>query len=146
METIAKGRISEVICIGFVRGDLFLEGIRHAIKQHAIEHGVILSGFGTFSTTRMHFTTNPGLPPHDEFVEIRDTAIELVSVHGLIVEGQPHVHMTVGDMERTWAGHLEDGCVVLYLAELAIGRLENMPLRRVETEYGIKNLHGATGI
>ncbi len=140
METIARGTISEVICIGFERGDLFLEGIRDAIATHNIVNGVIISGFGTFSTTRMHFTTRTGLPPHDEFVKLPDRALELVSLHGMIVDGMPHIHMTVGDMERTWAGHLEDGCVVLYLAEVAIGRLTGMQMERAEREYGIKNL------
>ena len=140
MDTIGGGSISEVICLGFERGDLFLEGIRDAIRENGIEHGVIISGFGTFSTTRMHYTTVTGLPPNDEFVEINDRALELVSVHGLIVNGQPHIHMTVGDMERTWAGHLEDGCVVLYLAEVAIGRLDGVSLSRVERIENIKNL------
>ena len=143
MDTIGGGTVSEVICLGFERGDLFLEGIRDAIREHGIEHGVILSGFGTFSTTRMHYTTVTGLPPNDVFVEIDDRALELVSLHGLIVDGQPHIHMTVGDMERTWAGHLEDGCVVLYLAEVAIGRLDGVSLARVERIENIKNLTSA---
>ena len=91
----------------------------------------------------MHYTTVTGLPPNDEFVEISDRALELVSVHGLIVDSQPHIHMTVGDMERTWAGHLEDGCVVLYLAEVAIGRLDGVSLARVERIENIKNLTSA---
>ena len=140
METIAHGNISEVICLGFARGDMFLEGIREAIAEHKIENGVIISGFGTFSDTRMHYTTRTGLPPNDEFLEITDRAMELVSLHGLIVDGKPHIHMTVGDMERTWAAHLEDGCKVLYLAEVAIGRLDGMALQRVEREHRIPNL------
>ena len=91
----------------------------------------------------MHFTTRTGLPPHDEFVKLPDRALELVSLHGMIVNGMPHIHMTVGDMERTWAGHLEDGCVVLYLAEVSIGRLTGMHMERIEREYGIRNLKRA---
>lgn len=142
MDTIAHGRVSEIICVGFGRGDLFLEGIREAIEKHEIVQGAVVSGMGTFDRCRMHFTTNPGLPPHNEFVEL-EGALELVSVHGLIVNGQPHLHMTVGDMNRTWAGHLEDGCRVLYLAEVAIARFENMPLVRTTKEYGIRELHHA---
>lgn len=144
MDTIARGQVSEIICIGFARGDLFLEGINQAIRQHGIVHGAVISGMGTFDRCRMHFTTNPGLPPHDEFVEL-EGALELVSVHGLIVNGKPHLHMTVGDLNRTWAGHLEDGCRVLYLAEVAIARFEGMPLVRIEKEYGIRELTRAGG-
>ncbi len=140
MDIIAHGGVSEIICIGFARGDLFLEGINDAIRKHNIVHGAVISGMGTFDRCRMHFTTNPGLPPHDEFVEL-EGALELVSVHGLIVNGQPHLHMTVGDMSRTWAGHLEEGCRVLYLAEVAIARFESMPLVRRENEHRIRELH-----
>ena len=142
MDTIAHGRVSEIICVGFGRGDLFLEGIREAVEKYDIVQGAVVSGMGTFDRCRMHFTTNPGLPPHNEFVEL-EGALELVSVHGLIVNGQPHLHVTVGNMERTWAAHLEDGCRVLYLAEVAIARFENMPLVRTTKEYGIRELHHA---
>jgi len=142
MDIIAQGRVTEIICVGFGRGDLFLEGICEAVRKQHIVHGAVISGMGTFDTCRMHFTTNPGLPPHDEFIELHG-ALELVSVQGLIVNGKPHLHMTVGDLKRTWAGHLEEGCRVLYLAEVAIARLEDMPLVRVENEYGIKELHHA---
>lgn len=142
MDIIALGNVSEIICIGFGRGDLFLEGINEAIRVRNIINGAVVSGMGTFDKCRMHFTTNPGLPPHDEFVEL-EGALELVSVHGLIVNGKPHLHMTVGDMKRTWAGHLEEGCRVLYLAEVAIARFENMPLVRVQSEHGIRELHRA---
>jgi len=98
---------------------------------------------GTFDRCRMHFTTNPGLPPHDKFVEL-EGALELVSVHGMIVNGKPHLHMTVGDMQRTWAGHLEEGCRVLYLAEVVIARFRDLPLERSERQYGIRELIRST--
>jgi len=144
MDIITNGRITEVICVGFARGDLFLEGICEAVRRHDIAHGVILSGMGTFDRCRMHFTTNPGLPPHDEIIE-PGGALELVSVQGLIVDGTPHLHMTVGNLDRTWAGHLENGCRVLYLAEVAIGRLEGIPLVRETNQHGIRELHRAQG-
>ena len=143
MNIIAKGDVSEIICLGFARGDYFLEGIVEAAKREKIVHGAVISGMGTFDKCRMHFTTNPGLPPHDEFVEL-EGALELVSVHGMIVNGKPHLHMTVGDMQRTWAGHLEEGCRVLYLAEVVIARFRDLPLERSERQYGIRELIRST--
>ncbi len=144
MDVIANGSIAEVICIGFARGDMFLEGIRDAVERHEIENGVVLSGMGTFDRCRMHYTTVTTLPPNDEFIEI-EGALELASVDGMIVQGVPHLHMTVGNMERTWAAHLEDGCRVLYLAEVVIGRLDGLPLERRSMDYGIKELHRIGG-
>jgi uncharacterized protein len=140
MDIIRGGQITEVISIGFARGDMFLEGIRHCIRECDIQHGVILSGMGTFDKCRVHYTTFNGLPPVDEFVEI-EGALELVNITGHIVDGDPHLHCTVGDMDRTWAAHLEDGCRVLYLAEICIGRLDGMPMTREVKHHGIRELH-----
>ncbi len=142
MDIITGGNISEIICIGFERGDYFLEGIQEAVDAHNIKHGVVLSGMGTFDLCHMHYTTNPGLPPHNEFIKLEE-ALELSSVDGMIIDGVPHLHMTVGNMERTWAAHLEEGCRVLYLAEVVIGCLDDMPMERKVKEHGIKNLHKA---
>ena len=142
MDIITRGSVSEIICIGYSRGDYFLEGIRQAAKEHDIQHGVVISGMGTFDITRLHYTTRTDLPPHDEFITI-EGALELTSVHGMIIDGQPHLHCTVGNQERSWAAHLEDGCRVLYLAEVAIARLDGIAMQRTTVEHGIKELHKA---
>jgi hypothetical protein len=47
--------------------------------------------------------------------------LELLSVNGLIADGEPHLHIAVSCGENeVYGGHLEDGSEVLYLAEIAI--------------------------
>ena len=53
------------------------------------------------------------------------------AVQGIIADSEPHLHITVCEGRQTVAGHLEEGCVVMGVAEVAILRGEGVPLRRV---------------
>ena len=64
--------------------------------------------------------------------------IELGSAQGLTINGEPHFHLTVSDSKRVYTGHMEPGCEVQYLAELAILELpKSFPLTRKLDEFGI---------
>jgi predicted DNA-binding protein with PD1-like motif len=56
---------------------------------------------------------------------------EIASIQGIIADGEPHLHLTVCEGNQTVAGHLEDGCVVLGVAEVAILSAGGAPVRRV---------------
>lgn len=68
--------------------------------------------------------------------------LELVSVSGLIADHKPHIHCTMAIRgNKMFTGHLEPGCKVLYLSEVAIGRLTGRPLKRIKhPEYGTPSL------
>lgn len=67
--------------------------------------------------------------------------MELASIDGIIADGVPHLHTVVSDHEKAYAGHLEPGCRVLYLAEIVIMELEGDALTRIKNEKGINELH-----
>ncbi len=96
---------------------------------------------GTLSTFRMHYITHTGFPSKDEFLTI-EKPLELVNVSGVIAGGEPHLHVTVScKTEGTWAGHLEEGSRVLYLAEVVIFEFNDLELtRRTDPEKGVKLL------
>ncbi len=140
MDVFASGRIGEVISLRLDQGEDVLRSIEAAAKEHDIHTGVVLSGIGTLDRARLHHITHTGYPSVNEFPEY-EGPIELVSVQGMIAEYAPHLHTCISIKERTYMGHLEPGCRVLYLAEIAIGRLEGVRLRRVvNPETGIGQL------
>lgn len=67
-------------------------------------------------------------------------AITSTAIVGLVVEGVPHFHIVCSDQNGTYAGHLEPGCEVLYLAEIVLLELTGKPLRRVTDENGLRLL------
>jgi len=130
MEAIGGMHIEEVICVHMGHGDDFHECIERAARERDIRSGVILSGVGTFDRARIHYITHTEFPAEDKFVEL-EGPVELCSVDGIIADFQPHMHCTMAVRgKELFAGHLEPGCRVLYLAEVAIGRLSGRELSR----------------
>jgi len=135
---------TQLVVLSFDPGELLLEGIREGIRRYDIQNGIVISGIGTLKTCRMHYVNHTGFPPEDVFYQL-DKPLELVSVSGIIANGEPHLHITVGcRQEGVWAGHLEDGSEVLYLAEIAILKCNGMRMvREKDPRWGIRLLKPA---
>ena len=145
MEIIKGNCTTELVCIHFKPGEKFLEGLKEVIEKENIRAGVILSGIGSFSTCHIR-QTNCGTPPN---LETRcqdyykfDGSVELSSVQGLIADGEPHLHVTVSEHYKTIGGHLEEGCIVLTLAEVVILKANELPVTRVVRPPKLKQLTG----
>jgi uncharacterized protein len=134
MEAIKCGLTSEMILVRFDPGELLLEGLRDVIRAEGIRMGLVVSGIGTLSDCRVHQSV-AGYPPnlltrHQDYLEFTG-CYEIAAIQGIIADGEPHLHITLCEGSRTVAGHLEDRCKVMTLAEVAILRGEAAPIRRV---------------
>ena len=90
----------------------------------------MISGIGTLKNLRMHYILHTDFPAADEIVNIV-RPLELVNVSGAIADGTPHLHVTVSSgQNEVWSGHLEDGSVVAYLAEIAILKCNDLRMIR----------------
>ena len=130
MDVISGMRIEEIICVYMELGDDFHECIERAARERDIRSGAVLSGVGTFDKARIHHIKHTGLPAEDQYVTI-EGPVELCSVDGIIADYRPHMHATMalrGD--ELFAGHLEPGCLVLYLAEVVIAKFAGAELER----------------
>ena len=140
MEVFPGGRLREVIALRLDQGEDVLGAIEELAKERNLHTGVVLSGIGTLDQACLHHITHTGYPSIDQFVQY-DGPIELLSLQGMIADYTPHLHTCISIKEQTYMGHLEPGCRVLYLAEIAVARLEGVRLRRVANpETGIKQL------
>lgn len=123
------------MCIRIDPGELFLESLQRAIQEEKIRAGVVISGIGSLSVCKIH-VVNAGYPPNlltrvQKYYEYKGS-IELLSVQGIIADGEPHLHITFADEnQNVHGGHLENGCVVLTMAEIAILRADSLPAKRV---------------
>jgi len=141
MDIIDGMQVEEVFCVYMERGDDFHECIEAAARQKGVQSGAILSGIGTFDVARIHHIVHTGFPSDDKFVTI-EGPVELCSVDGIIAEGKPHMHCTMALRgEELFAGHLEPGCRVLYLAEAVIAKFAGRELiRDKHPEHGTPRL------
>jgi predicted DNA-binding protein with PD1-like motif len=130
----------ELITIGMGPGEMLLEGIQEAVKQHDIKNGIIISGIGTLKTCRMHYITTTDMPPRDAIFTLKKP-LELTAINGIIANGEPHLHITVtcGENEA-YGGHLEPGSELAYLAEITILKCNGHALIRKPDTSGYLRL------
>jgi uncharacterized protein len=120
----------EVVTVGIAPDELLLESIQAAVDAHDVQNGAVVSGIGTLKFCRMHHIKHSEFPPDDRFYEIEEP-LEVSNISGIIADGEPHLHMTVGFRDEwSLAGHLEPGCVVLYLAEVVILKFNDLRMAR----------------
>ena len=134
MRTFEAGPIGRTFVIAFERGDYLLEGINEQIEKNGIRNGVVVSGIGTFDKAIFHRVTTTDEVAVEDFIEI-DEPMELSAVQGVIADGFPHLHMVFSDLEKTYSGHLEPGCRILYLAEVVIQEFPEVNFYREKVGY-----------
>ena len=140
MDVFDGGRVGEIITLRLDQGEDVLGSIEAAARDKDIHSGIVLSGIGTLDRARLHYITGTGYPPANEFVEY-EGPIELVSIDGIIAEQVPHLHTCISIEDKTYMGHLEPGCRVLYVGEIAIARLEGVRLcRRPHPDTNVNTL------
>jgi hypothetical protein len=127
------------VIINLERGDLLLESIKSELARLGIRDAIITSAIGSLSKAVIHRVTGFEPTPVDEFVTI-EKPIELASLQGVVLDGHPHFHMVISDLEQAYTGHLEEGTTVLYLVEISLLELKNAGLKRVPDELGINKL------
>jgi len=130
MNTLEHAGPTQVVVVALAPAEMLLESIREAIKKHDIRNGVVVSGIGTLKTCQMHYIEHTDFPPKDKFFTLK-APLELVSVSGIIADGEAHLHVVVSCGEgHVWAGHLEPESEVAYLAEIAILKFNDLAMAR----------------
>ena len=127
----------------FTTGDMLLEGIQAVIDRENIKNAFLTSGLGTLDRCRMHYVASIGFPAQDVMQTWMDEPIGIAAMSGIIANGQPHIHMVISTYSgesKTYTGHLEEGCRVLYRVEMIIQEIEDLELTRVSNENGIEVL------
>ena len=84
----------------------------------------------------LHVITSTDDWPVNQFITV-EKPIELGAAQGLIINGEPHFHLVISEENSLYAGHMEPGCEVQYLAEFAILELLDVDLTRKTDTFGI---------
>jgi len=142
MKYYSTRKVGRVFALSLAPGDLVLESIKELVQKEKVNDAVVVSAVGTLDQYRIHYVTTTGYPPQNRFEHWKDKPLELASINGLIADGDPHLHVVVSDSEKAYAGHLEEGCRTLYLAEIVIIELEGLNLKRQRSPKNIVTLTG----
>jgi hypothetical protein len=118
------------------RDALLLESILDVIKQKKIEDGYVSISAGSVHTCTYHYVTSTAPKPVNAFKTVKG-AFEILNAGGIIAAGEPHIHITLSSPEGAFGGHLENGCRVLYLAEITILQFRGPALTRANNQNGV---------
>jgi uncharacterized protein len=136
MKSFNANGLGRVLILNLQRGDMLLESIREQLAANGIKDAIILSAIGSLQKAVFHRVTGMEESPVDEIVTI-EKPIELASLQGIVVNGEPHFHMVVSDLDKTYTGHLEEGTTVLYLTEISLVEIIGTNLERRKNENNI---------
>jgi predicted DNA-binding protein with PD1-like motif len=124
------GTPGEVVVVRLAYGDLLLESLREICRKHGIRNGVILTGFGSLTDFRITGVAGPAFPPRRFYDRRAPRGVEIVGMSGVIADYHVHCHLTLCDRRQAFGGHLEEGCRVLSLAEIALLKLGRLRMKR----------------
>jgi len=124
------GQLGETVVVRLQKGELLLEAMGDLCRREGIRNGVILTGFGSLYESCWSGAVKPDYPPREFFRETSTEALEILAISGVIADYHVHAHVVLSKRERAFGGHLEPGCRVFSLVELAIAKLDHLMLQR----------------
>ncbi len=136
MYTFTAKEYGRIVVMHLGKGELVLESIQKEIDRLGIKNGVVLSAIGSLRKAAIHVITNTEDLSVNKYFTI-EKPIELASAQGIIIDGEPHLHLTISEPDGMYAGHMENGCEVQYLAEVSIMEILDLNVTRKPDEYGI---------
>lgn len=135
MKDFLGGTVGRSLFVHLTAGDDVLLSIREACRKNNIQTGILTSGIGSMSQIHYHYILSTDEKPRDEFETVK-SPLELINLQGVILEGEPHIHMMATESgHQAYAGHLEEGCLVQYLVEISILEILDAPLGRRADDY-----------
>jgi predicted DNA-binding protein with PD1-like motif len=132
-------QVQEVYRLRLDRGDLLLESITDAIRKNHIQDGAVLTAAGSLQECTYHRVKSLAAKAEDEFITVK-APMEILNINGMIAAGEPHLHLTLSADKGAFGGHLENGCRVLYRAEITIAKFSGVALARSLNKDGIPML------
>jgi uncharacterized protein len=139
---VASGaRAGGIVILRLAYGELLLESIQEICRQQRIRDGLILTGFGSLTDIAVSGAVGASFPPRKFYQRTRPRGVEILAMSGVIANYHVHCHLVLSDRNNAFGGHLERGCRVLSLAEIALMRVTGIKLARlVDSTTGQKLL------
>jgi hypothetical protein len=139
---VARGaRAGRIVVVRLAYGDDLLDTLHEICRRERIRNGVILTGFGSLTDVSVTGVVGPAFPPRRFYNRRRPRGVEIIAMSGVIADHHVHCHLVLCKRGGAFGGHLERGCRVLSLAEIALMRVDGVKLaRRLDPTTGQKLL------
>ena len=126
------GTMGKTVLMELKHGDDLILTIKEQMAALGIRDAVLSGSVGSLQRLVVHKPTTLGAAAVDEF-ETVEGAMEVCSLIGSVIGGEPHLHIVAAGVDRLIAGHVEPGTEVLYLMELWFSEFSGFRLERRKT-------------
>jgi predicted DNA-binding protein with PD1-like motif len=119
--------VSRFVALRLDPGEDVLLSLRAAVVEQGIRNAAILSGVGSLDRYHFHVVKTTNMPPGNTFIR-GEGPFDILTVTGLVVNGEVHAHITFSNTELAMGGHLEEGCRVLTFAVVVMAEAIDVDL------------------
>ena len=120
-------------------GEDVLTCLKAFLDGGKVRQAIVMAGYGTLAKHHLHWVVHNRLPPDNAFGR-GEGGIEILSMNGLVVDGNAHVHVTLSTKEGAYGGHLEEGCIAYVLCEVMLAEVEGAVLSRQTAEVDVPGM------
>ena len=124
-------------------GEDVLASIRHFLDGAGVRQAVVLGGYGTLAAYHLHWVAHNRIPTENLFRR-GEGGFEILAMNGLVVEGEPHIHVALSSPDGAFGGHLEPGCVAYVLCEVFLAEVEGVTLGRRRVPVAVEGMGQGT--
>ena len=135
----ASMNLSRIHILRVDPGEDVLESARRFLQEANVRQAVVLGGYGTLAAYHLHWVTHNRIPTDNAFGR-GEGGIEILSMNGLVVDGEPHIHVTLSTRDGAFGGHLEPGCTAYVLCEVFFAEVEGVSLSRRRVPVSIESM------
>jgi predicted DNA-binding protein with PD1-like motif len=121
--------ISRVHIFRIDPGEDILKSVNALIFKQELKQAVVLGGYGTLASYHLHWVAHSKLPTDNIFGK-GEGGVEILSMSGTVIGGDPHIHVTLSTEKGAFGGHLEEGCTAYVLCEIYLAEIEGLSLIR----------------
>ena len=120
-------------------GEDVLKAVKRFVQEANLRQAVVLGGYGTLAAYHLHWVTHNRIPTENRFGR-GEGGIEILSMNGLVVEGEPHIHVALSMPNGAFGGHLEPGCTAYVLCEVFFAEVEGVTLSRQRVPVAVEGM------
>lgn len=136
MRTYECEQLGKAVVIHMSKGEDILRSITEECARLGVKNAMVVGAIGSLRKVSYHRIESLADDPVNTYVTL-EKPTELSALQGLILDGEPHLHITCCDPQHAYGGHMELGCEVQYLAEVSLVELKGADLTRRLDEFGI---------
>ncbi len=121
--TTVSAQFERIVVVRLKHQADILNALSSAVKEQNIQNAIILSGFGSATSTHFHVVANRSFPPANAFIENEKNGVDIVNINGAVLKGRVHCHITYADADKAFGGHLEPRSQAFTFAVITLGVL-----------------------